>query len=840
MRRPSLKFGVISGRPELNRDALSPALDAPAEGLAPRQRLAVEKLLRHFFLPLGYTDDAVLDELIAALFNDMPARMDAELALRYVRRRLDRWTLVATNALALGQPVDVYTRRTALLNLQIGRHWPRALLSPSAPAALHSALRDALPLSLPPDEPLMMPVQSLHTAPGLAVNPLTPKPLIWRRVAVFGGTLALTVRATLELGRVFSPGGISAIEVLLMGLFVANFVWIALTFCSALAGLWSGLRPRRPLGLAAPRSPGMPLDTRTAILMPTYNEEPRRVMAAVEKIYRSLRDQEVLASFDFFILSDSTNPDSWVAEEIEWDDLRRRLGATGRLFYRRRFENTARKSGNIADFCERWGARYENMLVLDADSVMSGETVLMLARLMDANPTVGILQTVPRLVNRNTLFARAQQFAAAMYGPVLARGFAWWYGGDSNYWGHNAMIRVRAFAAHAGMPVLPGKAPFGGHILSHDFVEAALMRRAGWQSHLLTELGGSYEESPPSLLDHAMRDRRWCQGNLQHLALLGTAGLHPLSRFHLMSGIMSYLASPLWLLFLLVGIGAALQGSFQLPIYFFPDRTPYPVWQVIDSELAARLFGATMLVLLLPKFLGWLSVALGSDAAHGFGGRGRALRSMLAETFFSALIAPVQMLLQSRFVFDVLLGRDSGWKTQTRDDRGMPFADCWQHHRGHMVVGLLLGVTAWAVYPALLAWMLPALLGMVIAAPMSWVGARLSWGLAARRNGLFIIPEETTPLALLTNSPEGADMEVGSGLERVTRELVVGSLHLALLAQHRPAEPTDAMTLARYRAQTIRHSEELAGRFDRRLQAAALADSLAIHSLRRRIGGYRV
>ena len=157
-----------------------------------------------------------------------------------------------------------------------------------------------------------------------------------------------------------------------------------------------------------------------------------------------------------------------------------------------------------------------------------------------------------------------------------------------------------------------------------------------------------------------------------------------------------------------------------------------------------------------------------------------------------------------------------------------------------MVVGLLLGVTAWAVYPALLAWMLPALLGMVIAAPMSWVGARLSWGLAARRNGLFIIPEETTPLSLLTDSPEGADIALGSGLERVTRELVVGSLHLALLSQHRPAEPTDAMTLARYRAQTIRHSEELTGRFDRRLQAAALADSLAIHSLRRRIGGYRV
>lgn len=817
----------------------SASVTAP-ESVQPRQRPAVEKVLRNFFLPLGYADDEVLGELLAVLSADMPALAEAELALRYARRRLDRWTLTATNALKLGQPIDVHARRAALLSLQIGRHWPRALLAPSAPPALHEALRDALPLSLPPEEPLAMPVQSLHIAPPAAVHCLTPKRLWWRRVAVFGGTLLLTVRATLELGRVFSPGGISAIEIVLMGLFVANFVWIALTFCSALAGLWSGLRPRAPLGLAPPLALGVPLPARTAVLMPTYNEEPKRVLASVEKIYRSLREQDVLASFDFFVLSDSTNPDSWVAEEIEWDAARRRLGATGRLFYRRRFENTARKSGNIADFCERWGARYENMLVLDADSVMSGETVLMLARLMASNPAVGILQTVPRLVNRNTLFARAQQFAAAMYGPVLARGFAWWYGGDSNYWGHNAMIRVRAFAAHAGMPVLPGKAPFGGHILSHDFVEAALMRRAGWRSHLLTELGGSYEESPPSLLDHAMRDRRWCQGNLQHMALLGTAGLHPLSRFHLWSGIMSYLASPLWLLFLLVGIGAALQGSFHLPVYFFPDRTPYPVWQVIDSELAARLFGATMIVLLLPKFLGWVGVALGPEAARGFGGRGPALRSVVAETLFSALIAPVQMLLQSRFVCDVLLGRDSGWKTQTRDDRGMPLADCWQHHRGHMVVGLLLGATAWAVYPALLGWMLPALLGMIMAAPMSWVGARLALGLAARRRGLFVIPEETTPLTLLAESPAGASIAPGSGLERVTRELTVGSLHLALLVQHPPAEPTEAMTLARYRAQTIRHSDELPSRFDRRLQAAALADRPALQYLRRRIGGYRV
>ena len=819
--------------------AVLSTLEPKAAPAAPRLRAGVERILQHYLASLGYVEDAAREAVIHQLAERIPADAGPELALRHLRRRLDRWTRKLVERLRPDLALDVYTRRAALLAIQPGKHWPEALLGTEPPPALLTAFLDALPIATPPEARLEMPAQSLTEAPAIAVESISPDVLLRRRFAVLGGTTLGTVLATWEMGRVFSPGGISVIEVVLMVLFAANFVWIALTFCSALAGLWSGLRPAPLPGLKPALPPNEPLDQRTAILMPTYNEDPLRVLAAIEKIYRGLEAAGVLGKFEFFILSDTTDPDCWVAEELAWDACRRRLGATGRLFYRRRYENIGRKAGNIADFCERWGARYENMLVLDADSVMSAGTVLTLARLMATNPDVGILQTVPRLVNRNTLFARAQQFAAGMYGPLLARGFAFWYGGDSNYWGHNAMIRVGAFASCAGMPVLPGKAPFGGHVLSHDFVEAALMRRAGWRSHLLTELGGSYEESPPSLLDHAMRDRRWCQGNLQHMALLGTAGLHPLSRFHLLSGIMSYLASPLWFLFLLVGIFAALQGSLQLPVYFFPDRTPYPVWQVINPELAARLFGVTMLVLLAPKFFSWIAVAVRPESAAGFGGRGRALRSVFAETLFSALIAPVQMLLQSQFVFDVLVGRDSGWKTQTRDDRGMPFKECWQRHRGHMVAGLLLGVAAWSVYPALLAWMLPALLGMVIAAPVSWLGARLAVGLKARERGLFLIPEETAPLPLLREPPESEARIAGSGLFRVTHDLPAGSLHLALLAQHPgPAELTEPMILARYRASVARKPEELAARFDRRLQSAALTDPVAIRDLRRRLGGF--
>jgi membrane glycosyltransferase len=619
-------------------------------------------------------------------------------------------------------------------------------------------------------------------------------------------------------------------------LFAVNFGWIALAFWTACVGLCVLLARPRSIGAGSSAHGANPLAARVAVLMPTYNEDPRRVFAAVETVFREVAATGELANFEFFVLSDTTDPDVWIAEETAWNTVRRRLDATGRLFYRRRYANTERKAGNIADFCRRWGGRYEFMLVLDADSVMSGATVVQLARRIAANPEVGILQTVPGLVNRHTLFARAQQFATALYGPVLASGYAWWFGPDSNYWGHNAIIRVAAFAAHAGMPVLPGAPPFGGHILSHDFIEAALMRRAGWRVWLLPELAGSYEESPPSLLDHAQRDRRWCQGNLQHAAVLGAAGLHPLSRFHLLNGIMSYLASPLWFVFILTGLVAAVQAKLELPVYFFPERTPYPIWHVMDPELAASLLGLTMTVLLAPKLLGWLAVASSGEQARRYGGRGRALLGVLAETVYSALSAPAQMLLQTRFVWEVVAGRDSGWRTQARDDRGLPFAACWSKHRHHATVGALLAAAAWYVYPGLLAWMLPALLGMLVAAPVTWLGSRAGAGAATRRLGLFTTPEEFEPPEVLRRlaAVEPLAAAEASGFEHVLHDERVASLHLALLEQHPPVELTAPMALARCRVQDAA-DERVAGAIERGLQAAALSDRRTMELLLRRL-----
>jgi membrane glycosyltransferase len=353
-----------------------------------------------------------------------------------------------------------------------------------------------------------------------------------------------------------------------------------------------------------PKSPR--LSGLTALLMPTYNESPARVMAGLQAIYESLLAAGVGEHFHIFILSDTTDPNIWIAEEAGFLALRDRTGAGEQIFYRRRSKNTERKSGNIADWVKRFGGGYPQMLVLDADSIMTGEAIVRLSAAMERHDDVGLIQTLPTIVNGSTLFARAQQFAARVYGPVIAQGLSWWQGAEGNYWGHNAVIRTRAFAEAAGLPTLRGRKPFGGHIMSHDFVEAALLRRAGWAVYLVPELRGSYEESPPSLRDLAVRDRRWCQGNLQHTGVLAGHGLHWASRLNLLTGIGAYITSPMWLLFLISGVLLSMYARFIRPHYFAAGRSLFPDWPQVDPVRAEWVFIGTMLVLLAPKFLGYL------------------------------------------------------------------------------------------------------------------------------------------------------------------------------------------------------------------------------------------
>ena len=600
---------------------------------------------------------------------------------------------------------------------------------------------------LPAEAPLAMPTQSLRHAPKRTGHlPSSPRGIGLRRLLVIGGAIVLTGFGAREMYRVLAVNGATPLAIFMLALFVALFAWIALSFTSAVAGFVSvigGGGCRLRTGQTEP-------STRTALLMPTYNEAPARIVAGLQAIDEDLRSRNVSASFDMFILSDSTSPEIWIEEEKAFLDLRERTGGADRIFYRHRTKNTARKAGNIAEWVARFGAAYQQFLILDADSVMCADTLVSLVCAMEARPDVGLIQTLPIVIGGVSLFARMQQFAGRVYGPVIAHGIAWWHGAEGNYWGHNALIRTVAFAQQAGLPELPGRKPFGGHIMSHDFVEAALMRRGGWALHMMPGLEGSYEASPPSLMDLAVRDRRWCQGNLQHMAVLPARGLHWISRMHLMTGIGSYCTAPLWLLFLLSGILIALQARFIPPDYFpATGKALFPQWPVIDPVRAMWVFIGTMGLLLVPKLLGMITVMIRGKVRRGCGGFAGLIGSLLLETLIAGLMAPVVMLTQSIDVVAILLGRDSGWNAQRRDDGGISLRDIIRLYRGHTVLGALLGIGAWAVSSYLALWMLPVVLGLALAVPLASFTSRRSMGLALRRIGLLCIPEETQPPEVL-------------------------------------------------------------------------------------------
>lgn len=639
---------------------------------------------------------------------------------------------------------------------------PQPMTDLREPPVADEACRPAMPS----EARLEMPTQSLRRfSRRTALRPFSSAGVFMARLLIFGGALALTVYGGSEMYKVVSLGGTTTLEWALLFLFIANFSWIALAFSSAVVGFfWSLFIARKPAPLPER------LTARTAVVMPIYNETPERVFAGVEAMYEAVEATGLGAAFDWFFLSDTTNPDVFVAEEKALLHMRERLGAGARIFYRHRVENTARKAGNIADFVTRWGGHYDHMVVLDADSLMDGATIVALAAAMEADPDAGIIQTLPLIINRNTLFARLQQFAARIYGPVIAAGLSTWMGRDGNYWGHNAIIRVKAFADYCGLPHLKGKPPLGGHILSHDFVEAALVRRAGYAVYMLPLLGGSYEESPPSLIDLAARDRRWCQGNLQHMRVVGARGFHWASRQHFMTGIFAYVASPLWMLQLLVGMVLVLQASYIKPEYFSNEFTLVPAFPRFDAERSLALFATTMAVLLTPKFLGLILSLVKGETRRGSGGAILLVISAMFEVIMSALLAPVMMLIQTGHVVHFVFGFDTGWNPQRRDDGSIPFMAIVRRHRSHMVFGILALITGLLISPSLVAWMSPTIAGLILAIPLSWMTGLLSVGLALRKIGLLMTPEERRRPEIVTRANEilaaagGAPEEAPNGL----------------------------------------------------------------------------
>jgi membrane glycosyltransferase len=395
-----------------------------------------------------------------------------------------------------------------------------------------------------------------------------------------------------------------------------------------------------------------------------------------------------------------------------------------------------------------WGALYEYMVVLDADSLMTAATLTRLVDIMDANPRAALIQVAPMLVGGESLFARSQQFASWVYGRVYAAGLAKLQGPDGNYWGHNAIIRVTPFMQHCGLPVLPGRPPLGGEIMSHDFVEAALLRRAGWDVWLTTELGGSYEASPPTLIDHLKRDRRWCQGNLQHVKLLFAEGFRAQSRLHLAFGAMSYLSSPLWLMLIVLFFSYAVQLEGAKPVTYV-GRYPILSWPISHSVTFVGLVLATAVLLYAPKFIAAVLVLRDAARARAHGGVRGVLTSLLAESMLSTLLAPVMMLSHSWFVLSALIGRSVGWGSQKRGGSGVDLRDSFVAFAPHTAVATAAGALAWYWTPATFWWYLPLLSGLVVAIVLCWFTSNPARGLDARRRGLFLVPSESVGLPIL-------------------------------------------------------------------------------------------
>jgi membrane glycosyltransferase len=498
--------------------------------------------------------------------------------------------------------------------------------------------------------------------------------------------------------------------------------WLGSGVVTALMGAWVMHRGDAH-ALRVPESGRIDHKARTAIVMPICHEDVATVFGGLSATAESLAATGALRLFDIFVLSDSADPTVRAAEQRAWQALREQLGdgegERQRVFYRWRRRRTKRKAGNLADFCRRWGRRYRYMIVLDADSTMHGDTLVALVRTMEAHPRAGIVQTLPAPTGLSTIHARMQQFASRVIGRLFALGMAYWQLGESHFWGHNAIIRIEPFMRYCGLGAIPGRGGLAGEILSHDFVEAAMMRRAGYEVWLAPTLGGSWEQHPANLIEELQRDRRWCQGNLQNARLIAEPGWCAAHRVMFGVGALSYGVAPLWLAYVALSLlgGATLGGG----------------WLAM-----AMLVGG---LLLLPRVLGVAAVLLRGEQAL-YGGPWRLSASAMLELLLSSLQAPLKMLAHTAFVLGALTGLRLEWTSPARDDGTLAWRDA-QRGLGWLtlptfVVTLLVLLRQHRSPLPLAPWLVP----LVLAVPLTVLASHRTIGRRLQRAGLLAVPEE--------------------------------------------------------------------------------------------------
>jgi membrane glycosyltransferase len=616
---------------------------------------------------------------------------------------------------------------------------PAIVRSPMLPRAWSGFWNGMLRTAAPPATP---------EAAALAARPMAWEAAVRVRRRVL---LALILVATAFAAMVLASSQRELAHPLLQGLqialFALLFAWVAAGCFTALMGFFVLLRgDRHAISAADAGDAPLPADARTALVMPICHEDVATVFAGLRATAASLERSGALHAFDIFVLSDSKDETVLAEERAAFEDLRDALGERGRVFYRVRRVRTKKKAGNVSDFCRRWGRNYRYMVVMDADSVMSGDCLQTLVRLMEKHPNAGILQTAPQAVGHATLHARAQQFAARVTGQLFTVGMQFWQLGEAHYFGHNAIIRVRPFMDHCGLAPLEGRGAFSGHILSHDFVEAALMRRAGFHVWLVADLVGSYEQQPPHLLAELQRDRRWCQGNLQNARLIAEPGLHAVHRGMLATGAMSYVSAPLWLLYVVLGALLWLVGGNVL---FTPEGTL--------AVGIPGLWAGTLTMLVLPRLLGVGAVFMRRET-HRFGGGARLVQSAVLEAGLAMLLAPLRMVAHTLFVVGAMTGWKLEWKSPPREASDVSWAEAVQRFAPvSLVVASIAAAMSLAGSSAVL-WMMPVGLPLVLAVPFTVLTGSTALGERVRRARLLLVPEEASSPTVLRQAWSFAKM----------------------------------------------------------------------------------
>lgn len=553
-----------------------------------------------------------------------------------------------------------------------------------------------------------------------------------RRWLFLGLNIATFIGLMWALWVVLQAGGWTVTDVVIFIAFGFGAPWTVLGFWNAVIGLWLLHRARDGIGQVAPFAPAgrsdAPVTVRTAIFMTLRNEDPERAISRLKIVKGSVDATGWGDAYDYFLLSDTNDPAVAAREEqlaVAWAA---EIGDPSRLVYRRRTDNTGYKAGNVRDFCERWGDRYELMLPLDADSLMSGETIVEFTRMMQAYPKLGILQSLVVGMPSQSGFARIFQFGMRQGMRSYTIGQAWWVGDCGPFWGHNAFVRIAPFRDHCHLPILPGGPPLGGHVMSHDQVEATLMRRAGYEVRVHPIEGGSWEENPPTMLEFAKRDLRWCLGNLQYLKLLDLPGLKPISRFQLVWAILMFIGLPAWTLMIAL-----------LPVKVIEDQglAFYP------AGLAAWLYVAFFLMYLAPKLAGAADILMTQGGTARYGGTARFLGSAVIELVFSFLQGAVSTFRTTVFMIGLAFGRAKiGWNGQSRDAQSLSVQTAFQGLWPHLLFGIYVTGSLWYLASTVMWWAMPLIAGYVLAVPFAVGTAAPAFGRFLQKTGLCAIPED--------------------------------------------------------------------------------------------------